>query len=120
MLRIPDMITKNVTNENIFNQIDEAHLSRWEGILDDMKAACERGDSAALMENDLRFHRALVQSYEEDDLVNLWQPVVLRMLIDYQRHGDLMESYDEHKKILVAIRDGNKKAAIEALQENIQ
>ncbi len=106
--------------ENIFDQINEAHLSKWEGILDDMKVACEHGDMAALMEHDLRFHRAILQSYEEDDLVNLWQPVVLRMLIDYQRLGDLMESYYEHRKILDAIRDGNRKAAIEALQENIQ
>jgi len=106
--------------ENIFEQITEAHLTRWEGILADIKGACERGDTAALAEHDLRFHRSIVQSYQETDIVILWQPVMLRMMIDYQRLGDLMESYYEHEKVLIAIRNGDKEAAIAALQENIQ
>ncbi|MCP5099713.1 MAG: GntR family transcriptional regulator [Chloroflexi bacterium] len=106
--------------ENVFEQITEAHLTRWERILAEMKEACERGDTAALAEHDLQFHRAIVQSYQESDIVNLWQPVMLRMMIDYQRLGDLMESYYEHEKILNAIRRGDKEASIVALKENIQ
>lgn len=107
--------------ESIFENISRAQITRLEGILADIKEACEKGEADALVEHDLRFHRAILQFYEEDDLVNLWQPIVLRMMIDYQRFGDdLMESYYEHEIIMDAIRRGDKEAAILALRENIQ
>jgi hypothetical protein len=38
----------------------------------------------------------------------------------YQRHGDLMESYFEHKRIVDAIRSGNWEETIAAIEANLQ
>ena len=106
--------------ENIFEQITPKQISRWEEILTEIKTACQRGDTGRLIEADMRFHQAILSVYKTDDMVSLWNPIVLRMMIDYRRHGDLMESYTEHKRILDAIRIGDKQAALESLQANIQ
>lgn len=106
--------------EAIFERITPANIAHWEGILADMRRACEQGDTAALVESDLRFHSALIQSHDDDGLMALWQPVALRMLMQYNRFDNLMESYDEHRGILDAIRAGDKAAALSALAANIQ
>lgn len=106
--------------DNIFDRITEADIRRWDGILQDIKAACEREDTGALVEHDLRFHKAIIESHDEDGLITVWQPIMLRMLMQYNRFGNLIDSYDEHKRILDAIRSGDKAAALEALEANIQ
>lgn len=106
--------------ENIFERITEADLAAWEEILEEMRRACERNDLRSLVEQDLRFHRAIIQSHDDEGLLILWQPIALRMLMQYNRFTDLMDSYHEHRRILDAIRARDKAAALQALQENIQ
>ena len=106
--------------DNIFDQFTADDIDLLESILGDIQEACEQGDASALVEHDLRFHRAIIQSHGDKDLVALWEPIIMRMLMHYARLSDLMESYLEHKRIFDAIRDGNKKEAIKALQANIQ
>ncbi|MBE0698769.1 MAG: GntR family transcriptional regulator, partial [Anaerolineaceae bacterium] len=106
--------------DSIFEKIGEEQIVAWEKILENIKMACERSDPGALVEYDLNFHQAILSAYGNDDIVTIWQPIVLRMLIDYHRLGDLMESYYEHKRILDAIKVGNKTAALAALQANIK
>ena len=106
--------------DSIFDQITPADIAEWERILGDIQIACETGDTAALVDHDLRFHQAIIQSHDEKDIFALWQPIALRMLMQYTRFTDLMESYHEHKTILDAIRSGDKAAALAALEANIQ
>lgn len=105
---------------SIFEQITEADIAAWERILTDIKAACEADDRATLVDHDLRFHQAIIQSHDDKDIFALWQPIALRMLMQYNRFTDLMDSYREHKIILDAIRSGDKAAALAALEANIQ
>ena len=43
------------------------------------------------------------------------------MLMKYDRFGDdLMQSYDEHKRIIDAVQTGDKAGAVAALAANIQ
>ena len=105
--------------ESIFDEITEADILAWEGILADIKTACQEGDTAALIDHDLRFHQAIIQSHDDKDLFALWQPIALRMLMQYTRFDDLMESYREHQTILDAIRSGDKAASLAALEANI-
>ena len=102
---------ENFALEAIFERITPADIARWDGIL---------ADTAGLIESDLRFHSALIQSHDDNGLMALWQPVALRMLMQYNRFDNLMDSYDEHKAILEAIRSGDKEAALTALAANIQ
>ena len=106
--------------DSIFDRITADDLAVWDNILADIKSACESNDVDALTEHDLRFHRAIVQSYDDKDLFALWQPIMMRMLMHYNRLDDIMESYREHKRILDAIHSGQKEEAIRALEANIQ
>lgn len=106
--------------ESIFDAITNDDIDEWEEILADIKSACESGDTAALVDHDVRFHQAIIQSHDDKDLFALWQPIALRMLMQYTRFDDLMDSYREHRVLLDAIRSGNKSAAISALEANIQ
>lgn len=105
---------------NIFEEITTEDITMWEGILADIKEACFQGDTNALVDHDLRFHRSIIQSYDEKELFAIWQPIAMRMLMSYNRFGDLIESYYEHEKIIDAIRGGDQAAAVDALNANIQ
>lgn len=106
--------------DSIFKRITTVDLENWEDILADISQACESSDLDALTEHDLRFHQAIVQSHDDKDLFALWQPIAMRMMMHYNRLDDIMESYCEHKRILDAIRRGDKAEAIYALECNIQ
>lgn len=105
--------------ESIFEKITEDNINLWEKHLGEIKEACENHSSAELAVCDLNFHKAIIQSHDDKDLFTLWQPIVLRMLIHYERLGDLMESYQEHKLILDFVKSGDKVAALKALEDNI-
>jgi len=107
--------------DRFFDQITKDDIVNLEGILTDIKDACRKGDKSTLVEHDLRFHKAIIESHENGDYIALWQPIALRMSIRYSRFGDdLMDSFYEHKRILDAIRSRDKAGAMEALKANIQ
>lgn len=106
--------------DSIFEQITGEDIADLEQIMANIKLACENNDMGTLVEHDLHFHGSIIQSHDEKDLYSIWRPMALRMLIQYNRLGDLMESYHEHKLIFDAIQSGNKEAAIAALKANIQ
>jgi DNA-binding GntR family transcriptional regulator len=103
-----------------FKQITKEDISGWEIILEEMWDACQRDEKVVLTNLDIRFHEAMMLSCDDQGLFTIWQSITLRMLMRYQRHGDLMESYYEHKRILDAIRAGDMAEAIAALEANIQ
>lgn len=106
--------------EQHFEQITEAQIEELGAILADILDACESGNTDALTEHDIHFHKALVTSYGNKNIVEMWEPIMMRMMMHYSRLGDLMESYEEHKRIFDAIRAGDKAAALAALEANIQ
>ncbi|MCE2472993.1 MAG: GntR family transcriptional regulator [Anaerolineae bacterium] len=106
--------------DSIFERITEADIELWEEILADIRQACERNDVDALTEHDLRFHQAIIQSHDDKDMIALWQPIAMRMMMHYNRLVDIMDSYREHERILDAIRAGDRAAAVDALTANIQ
>lgn len=106
--------------ETVFDQFTSKDIDQLSHILDNIKAACEADSMGDLLEYDLKFHQTIIQSHDEKDLFAIWRPMALRMLIQYNRLGDLMESYHEHKAIFDAIVAGDKEEAIQALKNNIQ
>ena len=106
--------------KSIFERITDEDLANWEEILADIKVACESNDVDALTEHDLRFHQAIIRSHDDKDLFALWQPIAMRMMMHYNRLDNIMDSYHEHKRILDAIRAGDKAAAVRALESNVQ
>ena len=106
--------------ESIFDRITDGDIDTWQAILNDIRTACESNNLNALTNYDLRFHQAIVKSHDDRDLFTLWQPIAMRMMMQYNRLDDIMDSYREHERILEAIRARDRKAAIEALSTNIQ
>ncbi len=106
--------------ETNFKSLTAENFTRLNAILEKIKLACQQDDRDQLMVLDIEFHQALMQSFEDQGLFTIWQTVTLRMAMRYRRHGDLMDSYFEHKIILDAIRAGDKSAALVALEANIQ
>ncbi len=106
--------------ESIFDRITDGDIDTWQAILNDIRTACEANDLNALTNYDLRFHQAIVKSHDDRDLFTLWQPIAMRMMMQYNRLDDIMDSYREHKRILDAIRAQDRTAAIDALSKNIQ
>jgi DNA-binding GntR family transcriptional regulator len=105
--------------DSAFDRITD-EIDVLDDILADIKDACQQGDTAALVGHDLRFHTAIIQCHDVQDVFSMWQPIVLRMLMQYNRFDDLMDSYREHKRIVEAIRAGDKAEAMAALKANIQ
>ncbi len=105
---------------NGFDQITEENMQALETILAEIKDVCQRGIKVALTSLDIRLHETIMQACDKHGLFIIWQTTTLRMLMRYQRHGDLMESYYEHKRIVDAIRVGDKAEAIAALEANLQ
>jgi DNA-binding GntR family transcriptional regulator len=73
-----------------------------------------------VVEHDMAFHRSIVERVGDEGLTAIWLPVVTHMMLPYSRHRDLLESYEEHRKIFAAIREGDRSLAIERLRHNIQ
>ena len=106
--------------DSSFDQIVDTALKDLEAILKLIKLACEKDDTMALVEHDLQFHKRILDCHEDPELFAIWEPIMIRMLMHYDRHTNLMDSYHEHEAIVDAIRDGDKDAAMSALQSNIQ
>jgi DNA-binding GntR family transcriptional regulator len=100
---------------------------RPEGLLDQLQTAFEEltkrlreHDFAAVTKADIAFHRLILLAAGGEDLVNLWQPIILRMRMNYQRISTPDQAIAEHEAIISAIRAGDAKAAIAALEGNIR
>ena len=106
--------------ESSFEQIVDAGLTKLDSVLADIKQAFETEDTTALVEHDLRFHKTIIDCHEDAELFALWEPIMIRMLMQYGRHSNLMDSYHEHEAIVDAIRAGDKNETIKALRNNIQ
>ena len=104
----------------VFNRIDDADLSFLEDNLADFYQSCKAAEISSMVEQDMAFHRYLVEKVGEPGLVAIWLPVVTNMMLPYSRHADLIESYQEHRAIFDAIKNRDKGRAIKKLKENIQ
>ena len=105
---------------NGFEKITELEIENLESILAEMHDVCQRGVKVVLTSLDIRFHETIIRACDDQGLFNIWQNITLRMSMRYQRHGDLMESYYEHKRIVDAIRAGDLDETIAAIEANLQ
>ena len=103
-----------------FDRIDDTIRDAWRSHLDRFSFVCQRENLADVVEEDMSFHRSIVQLDVEDHLEPVWLPIVSRMRLPYSRHHSLMESYEEHKRVVDAALSGDQEAAVAALRNNIQ
>lgn len=106
--------------EKVSKERSEEFLSDLEEAFEALSQALKSGDFAEVTKADIAFHRLIMLEAGGEGLITLWQPVIMRMRMNYQRITDPKQSIDEHRSIYEAIRDGNHKAAVDALKANIR
>lgn len=84
-----------------------------------MVEAFEADDFTAVTKIDIAFHGVLVQRAGGEELFNLWQPIILRMRLNYARITQSQEIVDEHRAIIEALQAKDLEAAKHALMVNI-
>jgi DNA-binding GntR family transcriptional regulator len=72
------------------------------------------------MLRDYAFHEFFVEKYGDKHILAIWSTTMSRMMMRYTRFTDLMNSYEEHRRIVEGIRQKQKQKTLQALQENIQ
>ncbi len=103
-----------------FQSFTDEDVARLEATVEELRAACQNEDLSEIVRNDMALHRYIIEATGNADLLAIWLPIVSRMMLHYSRHRDMMESHREHTAIVDAIRRHDKKAAVKALEVNIQ
>lgn len=104
----------------VFETQTDEDLVELTVLLENFRAACKAGEMSEVIAHDMAFHRWIVERAGEPDLVAVWLPILLRFRLRYTRHRSLMESYQEHKAVVEALRRKDRAAAVRALEANIQ
>ena len=106
--------------ERALGKLTETDCDALDSSVEKLRKACKSKDLAQMVECDMAFHRTIVESAEDPDLVAIWLPIVSRMFLHYSRHANILDSYREHAEIAKAIRAKDLDAATQALVANIQ
>lgn len=108
----------------IFDDLTDEDFRNWDDILLQLELACRRKDTKAIILHDIALHRSIVERANQPDLLAIWQSIVARVRskfwYDTTHYGkDLMGIHEEHKELVDVFRNGNKKAALAALERHI-
>lgn len=95
-------------------------VEKLDRILRLFKVAAEAKDLPEVIEHDMAFHRFLIENYTEENVSIVWLPLMTTLALPYSRHGNLMESYEEHAAIVSALEKGKVSDAIQLLRTHIQ
>lgn len=82
--------------------------------------ACRDEDMPAVVQLDLDFHRIILRNCGHHGLESVWLPLMGGIRLPYKRHQVLLDSHNEHKTILEAIKVGDEAKVIEAIRQNVQ
>jgi DNA-binding GntR family transcriptional regulator len=110
--------------KHFFHEINESDFLTWESILHHLKHACDRKDMAAITKYDLAFHRSILVRAGVPALLTIWQTILARIRRHF-RHAtshygaDLLKIYEQHRWLVEVFRNGDREAAIKALEEHI-
>jgi DNA-binding GntR family transcriptional regulator len=104
-----------------FHQLNADDFRWWEKCLDRMKHACQQGDIASAVEEDIGFHRFLL---DQPDLLAIWSTIVARIRrhfwqVHRSRKKRPIDVYADHRALLDAFQTGDVEAAVQALHDHI-
>lgn len=107
----------------VFHDFDEKDFAHWQGVLDRMRLACERRDYPAVAEQDMAFHKHILEQAGQPDLLAIWSTIVTRVRQHFisasETYDDLMDNYVEHEELIKVFREGDLDKAVHALEEHI-
>lgn len=109
--RAAKIVARKLTNEDV---------KVLEGILVELEDVLEREDFTEATKVDISFHRYLINLAGGEDLVTVWESIVLRMRMNFQRIWSPKQAIAEHTAILDHLAAGDADKAIRALRQNIR
>jgi DNA-binding GntR family transcriptional regulator len=100
-----------------FDSLGPDDLAELDEIVAQMKPACEKRDLVALAEQDIAFHRAIVQRSGQPMLLAIWSLILGGIRTHFQSayatFDDLLDIHREHAEIVDKLRGGDKEAAVD-------
>jgi DNA-binding GntR family transcriptional regulator len=89
-----------------------------------MKLACQERDVAAAIEQDIAFHRLLLERAGQPDLLAIWVTIVARIRSHFRqvhldRKDNPIDVYADHRVLVGTFQKCDVGAAVEALEEHI-
>jgi len=106
--------------KSLKGKLQDADFAEIDAILDRLQDAFDNEDFTEVTKADMDFHRYLVMKAGGEELVNLWQPIILRMRMNYKRITKPVDCVNEHRAISDALRKDNIREATAALKSNIR
>jgi DNA-binding GntR family transcriptional regulator len=111
--------------KHFFDSINDDDFRNWEEILQRLKRACQKRDFVACAEQDIAFHRSILERAGLGDLLAIWATLVARLRNyfreNYKKYTNKpIGLYEEHRAIVDIFRTGNKDRAVKALEDNIE
>ncbi len=92
----------------------DGDVSALEAELEAMREAFKRGDTNAIVQHDIAFHRAIVEAAGNSVLEQSWKALGVESPITISLYGTYMEpelAVERHAKLIEAIRSGRPSAA---------
>ncbi len=109
----------------IFDNLNGDDFATWDRILQRMAVACQQKDVAAAVEQDIAFHRSLLERAGQPDLLAIWSTIVARIRrhfwqVHLSRQNDPIDVRADHQLLVDTFRAGDKEAAVQALEAHIR
>jgi GntR family transcriptional regulator, transcriptional repressor for pyruvate dehydrogenase complex len=96
---------------------DEEQLERLKFLLEQSKQRWS--DGVIPVEEDIQFHKTLMQMSQNKLLLNIWRPLVeysrAALIESLSREGRMDHAWHEHEAVYQAIAAGDEKAAVKAI-----
>lgn len=107
-----------------FHRLREEDFRRWDRILDEMRCACLAHDFVGIAEQDIAFHRSIIELADQPDVKSIWSTLIVRLRRHFQetqiRYSDPLKIHEEHVAIVDVFRADDVEAAVRAISANIQ
>jgi DNA-binding GntR family transcriptional regulator len=108
----------------VFDSLKEEYFQKWDEILAAMRHACIARDEPTIVEQDIAFHRSILEIAQQPDLLAIWTTIVARIrryfLDGCRRYSDSMEQLAEHEELVRIFRERKKAKAVKALEMHIK
>jgi GntR family transcriptional regulator, rspAB operon transcriptional repressor len=110
--------------QSIFDELTEDDFRRWEAILKRMAKACQEMDPGAAVEQDIAFHRLLLERAGQPDLLAIWSTIVARVRghfrqVHLARRDQPIDVHADHQQLIEAFRSGDREVALQTWEAHI-
>lgn len=104
-------------------QLTEADFTTLTGLIAEMRAAADAGDADALADADIEFHELVIQRSGHNHCLQLWRVLQPRVRAYFRRdapaHPDHYAVADQHQRLLGALRAGDERTLVAAVDAHI-